>query len=73
VDYLPDPNDNLKTIQNRIVTMFDKVPTDLLPLIQGADTSVTIDPRINLSKTRTLTCTFLALVAAAFLWSTHEQ
>jgi len=30
VDYLLDPNDNLKTIQNRIVTMFDKVPSDFL-------------------------------------------
>ena len=40
--------------------MFDKLPTDLLPLIQGADTSVTINPRINLSTTRTVTCAFLA-------------
>jgi len=74
VDYLLDPNDNLKTIQNRIVTMFDKAPTDLLPPIQGADMSVTIDPGINLSKTRTVTCAFLARIQPLlFSGAPHEQ
>ncbi len=54
--------------------MFDKVPTDLLPLNQGADMSVTIDPGINLSKPRTVTCAFLArMQPLLFSGAPHEQ
>jgi hypothetical protein len=74
VDYRIDPNDSLKTTQNRIVTMFDKVPTEFPVPNSRADMSVTINPCINLSKMRTVTCTFLArMQPLLFSGVPHEQ